>query len=71
MKVWILGVKGMLGSSIARYLRQKKIDCVGTSKAQVNITSLDQLFSFASSQPFTHIVNCAAYTDVDRAETNI
>ena len=70
MKVWVVGSNGMLGSTLCRLLTLKKIDYVGTGR-DVDITSLDAIDAFIEkNKSITHIVNCAAYTQVDKAEEN-
>lgn len=71
MKLWIVGVKGMLGSALHSLCQDRLIENVGTTHDEVDITRLDQIKKFAHSKAaegITHIVNCAGYTDVDRAE---
>lgn len=68
--IWLIGNKGMLGSEIARQLTENKIDFVGTD-IDVDITSYDALSTFAKNKPIKWIINCAAYTAVDLAESNV
>ena len=70
MKVWVIGISGMLGSSIFSKLKEKKISCIGTTKDEANIRSLENLRNFLEVNDVTHIINCAAYTKVDDAEEN-
>jgi dTDP-4-dehydrorhamnose reductase len=69
MNIWIVGSKGMLGSHFIRLLDQKKIQHSGTD-LDLDITQLDQVDRFVGSSKITHIINCAAYTQVDKAETD-
>ena len=68
--IWLIGNKGMLGSEIARQLTENKIDFVGTD-IDVDITSYDALSTFAKNKSIKWIINCAAYTAVDLAESNV
>lgn len=68
MKIWVTGAEGMLGSSLVQCCLNKKIDVVGTSRREADIVECDALSSKAAQIRPTHIVNCAAYTDVDGAE---
>ena len=68
--IWLIGNKGMLGSEIARQLTENKIDFVGTD-IDVDITSYDALATFAKGKSIKWIINCAAYTAVDLAESNV
>jgi dTDP-4-dehydrorhamnose reductase len=69
--VWLIGNKGMLGTELSLLLEKKGIPHTGTDR-EVDITDPAALYSFAekqaSVQPFTWIINCAAYTAVDKAE---
>ena len=70
MKVWLVGKKSMLGRSLIDLLQQKEIDYLSSSKEEVDITSFSHVEKFVEEKDFTHIINCAAYTDVDQAEIN-
>jgi dTDP-4-dehydrorhamnose reductase len=63
MKLWITGCEGLLGSTL------KPHAALATSRCECDIADMDGLRSFASQNPgITHIVNCAAFSEVDRAE---
>jgi len=67
--IWLIGNKGMLGTEISLLLEQSGFPFVGTDR-EVDITDPAALreFSRSQSKPIEWIVNCAAYTAVDRAE---
>lgn len=68
MMVWLIGCKGMLGSEIARQLEQNDVAFIGTDR-DVDITDSSALEKFAAGhEGITWIVNCSAYTAVDKAE---
>jgi dTDP-4-dehydrorhamnose reductase len=67
-KIWICGAAGMLGSHFTRLLTEKKIPFVANDYQQMDITQLDVVSDFVRLQKITHIINCAAYTQVDQAE---
>lgn len=56
----------MLGSCFKRVLKDKEAHF--TSRADLDITDYLKLESFVLQNKITHIINCAAYTDVDGAE---
>lgn len=65
MKLWVVGRKGLLGSSLA--LRSK--GCVTSTKEEADVTHLSSLQSFVKKHPgITHIVNATAFSLVDLAE---
>ena len=73
--VWLIGCKGMLGTEIARQLKNSNIDYIGTD-IDVDITKLEVLEDFAnknssSDNKIDWIINCAAYTAVDKAEEDV
>lgn len=70
MKLWVCGGQGMLGRSLQQMCVQKGICCVATSRNEADLTDLSQLMQLAKQIQPSHIVNCAAYTDVDGAEKN-
>jgi dTDP-4-dehydrorhamnose reductase len=72
--IWLIGNNGMLGSEISRQLKEHKFDFTGTDR-NVDITDPAALEAFAESYTnadgtfsFDWIINCSAYTAVDRAE---
>ena len=67
--IWLIGCKGMLGTEIARQLSENKIEFVGTD-IDVDITTPQALAAFAQGKEISHIINCSAYTAVDKAETD-
>jgi dTDP-4-dehydrorhamnose reductase len=65
MTLWITGARGLLGSA----LKDLAGSCIGTG-SEVDIGSLDALRAFVKQNPhISHIVNCAAFTEVNRTET--
>lgn len=67
--IWLIGCKGMLGTEIARQLKENNMDYVGTD-IDVDITSYEALKSFAVGKDISYIINCSAYTAVDKAESD-
>lgn len=65
--VWIVGDKGMLGMELSLLLRSRGVPFVGSDR-DVDILDPSALSSFAKGKGLRWIVNCAAYTAVDRAE---
>ncbi len=69
MKLWIIGAKGFLGSALAQACVNKNLEFIATGKEDVNITDLEQLKKILQTyEGVTHIVNCAALTDLELAE---
>lgn len=69
MKLLVTGSNGQLGNEM-RVVMQKHadIEVLYTDVDTLDITDIRQLDAFVSTNKITHIVNCAAYTAVDKAE---
>jgi dTDP-4-dehydrorhamnose reductase len=65
--VWLIGNKGMLGTELSGIMDANGIEHVGTDR-DVDITNKEALLNFAQDKNIKWIVNCAAYTNVDKAE---
>lgn len=65
--IWIIGNKGMLGRDLEKSFRKCGLDYIG-SDVELDILRPEELSRFGRLHHPTHIVNCAAYTAVDKAE---
>ena len=69
--IWLIGSKGMLGSEVERQLQAAGLQFSATD-VDVDITSPEALHVHASSifldDSPRWIINCSAYTAVDKAE---
>jgi len=67
--IWLIGNKGMLGTELSLLLEKAGLPFVGTDR-ELDITNLPALEDFTQKQslPIDWIINCAAYTAVDKAE---
>jgi dTDP-4-dehydrorhamnose reductase len=65
--IWLIGNKGMLGTEIEALLKERRSDYIATDR-ETDITDPACLQEFAASKCLDWIINCAAYTAVDRAE---
>lgn len=70
MKILITGANGQLGHELADVLPEILPDAefVLTDADSLDITDASAVDSFMAGREFTHLINCAAYTDVNRAE---
>ncbi len=71
-RILVTGANGQLGSEL-RELSAKYTDYefTFTDVAELDITNIDSLNAYFQSQPkFDFLINCAAYTAVDAAESN-
>ncbi len=68
MKFWVVGKEGLLGSEMCQFFRERKILFVGSLHSEADILDEKALARFYGEHKPTHIVNCAAYVNVDEAE---
>jgi dTDP-4-dehydrorhamnose reductase len=72
MNVLITGANGQLGNEMRVVAKQyTEVDFVFTDVEELNICNADEVDSFVKNLLPDYIVNCAAYTAVDKAETDI
>jgi dTDP-4-dehydrorhamnose reductase len=64
----VLGAKGQLGSELIYLLRSLNIEAIGTDRSEIDFEKPDEIFAKLNEINPTHIVNCGAYTQVDKAE---
>jgi len=65
--IWLIGNKGMLGKDTEKLLKEKNMDFIATDQ-DVDITDYEILKRFTVDKDIDWIINCSAYTLVDRAE---
>lgn len=70
MKILVTGANGQLGTSLRKIIQSSRIadSTIFTSHGELDITDGDTLSRFIADNDITHIVNCAGFTAVDRAE---
>lgn len=66
MRFWVPGGSGMLGKAVRQELTARGLDHVETDK---NVDLTDAAAVDAFLEPFTHVINCAAFTGVDACES--
>ncbi|MEM7055849.1 MAG: sugar nucleotide-binding protein [Bacteroidota bacterium] len=68
-KVLVTGAQGQLAQALAHaQAGYPSLEVSFKSKQELDITNLAQLHAYLSANPINYLVNCAAYTYVDRAE---
>ena len=78
MKIFVTGAKGQLGSemrivsrsSAHEYVFTDVVDLPGVETIKLDITDLDAVRAAVKEYGVKAVVNCAAYTNVDKAETD-
>lgn len=70
MKILITGSNGQLGNEMRLALQGRDAEVFYTDIENLDITKSWMLDEFVDQNKITHIVNCAAFTAVDRAEVD-
>jgi len=65
--IWLIGNRGMLGTELTQVLVHRGLSLVGTDR-EVDILDPAALEAFAAGKGIRWVINCAAYTAVDKAE---
>lgn len=68
-RLLVLGAKGQVGRAVAACARQADIPHVALGRAECDITDLRAVERVVRDSRM--VINCAAYTSVDRAETEV
>lgn len=72
MKVLITGANGQLGREIAKqYKLQENVQLQLTDHKDLDITDLSKVYEFFDQYRPDVVINCAAYTQVDKCETDV
>ena len=72
MKILVIGSKGQLGSELKKISKlYKNFSWVFSTVKVLDLSDLNSINTYLSNINPTVIVNCAAYTNVDKAETEI
>lgn len=71
MKVLITGANGMVAKAAIKYCQSIGDEVVAKTRQELDISDKDQVFSFFDREKFDTVLNCAAYTNVDKAETDL
>jgi dTDP-4-dehydrorhamnose reductase len=69
MRLLVTGGAGMLGQAVAAVATRLGHDVIALSRAELDITDLDHVRRVVTAAEPRAVVNCAAWTDVDGAET--
>ena len=69
MKILITGANGMLARAVCNELKEEEL--ILTDVADLDITNIEAVRKFVNEVKPEYIINCAAYTAVDKAEEEI
>lgn len=70
MNILVTGANGQLGNEIRLVAKGSKDNYLFTDVAELDITEVDAVKKLVKGNHIKIIVNCAAYTNVDKAETD-
>jgi len=68
MKILITGAGGQLGHETQRMLQNKGVNIIGIGRKDVDFSQPQQVAAYIASHRADWVINCAAYTQVDKAE---
>ena len=70
MKILVIGKNGQLGKSINKIVasNEQKSEFVFVGRETLDLSSQDSIVNYFNNNSFDIIINCAAYTAVDKAE---
>ena len=69
MRLLVTGGAGMLGQAVATAATRLGHDVIALSRAELDVTDVDRVRRVIAAAEPRAVVNCAAWTDVDGAET--
>jgi len=70
MRLLVTGAGGMLGQDVVRAARESDDDVVALARADLDVTDADAVARILSDIGPDALINCAAWTDVDGAESD-
>lgn len=70
MNILVTGANGQLGNCMRRSAGNSKENYIFTDVAELDITDAEAVARMVKENDINVIVNCAAYTDVDKAESD-
>src|SRR5678815_3546403 len=70
MKILITGANGMVARAAVDHCRQIGDEVFALTRQELNIADADAVSDWFESHHPDAVINCAAYTDVDGAESN-
>jgi len=73
MKILVIGKNGQLGKSIHKIVtsHEQNSEFVFVGREALDLSSQDSIISYFNNNSFDIIINCAAYTAVDKAEKEV
>ena len=70
MKIIITGARGQLGQDITKFCERHNFEYIAADSKTLDITNAIEVTEFCNREVPDVIINCAAYNEVDRAQTD-
>jgi len=70
MKILITGANGMVAKAAIKHCRSIGDEVIAVTRQELDISENSAVFDFIKAEKPQTVLNCAAYTDVDGAESN-
>lgn len=68
--ILLTGGTGQVGQAVLRHAAARGLDICAPTRAQMDLTNAQSIADMVANRPWSAVINCAAYTAVDRAETD-
>lgn len=68
--ILLTGGTGQVGQAVLRHADRRGLNIVAPNRGQMDLTNAQSIAEMVASEPWSAVINCAAYTAVDRAETD-
>lgn len=68
--ILLTGGTGQVGQAVLRHAQERGLAIVAPNRAQMDLTNVHSIADMVASGPWSVVLNCAAYTAVDRAEAD-
>ena len=68
--ILVTGITGQLGFDVLKELKQRGADVIGTTREEIDLTTESGAKNFILDKKPETVIHCAAYTAVDKAESD-
>ncbi|WP_333568205.1 dTDP-4-dehydrorhamnose reductase [Sphingorhabdus sp.] len=68
--ILLTGGTGQVGQAVLRHAEERGLEIVAPNRTQMDLTNARSIIDMVASRGWSSVINCAAYTAVDRAETD-
>ena len=68
--ILLTGGTGQVGQAVLRQAAERGLEIFAPNRTQMDLTNVQSIADMVASRQWSVVINCAAYTAVDRAETD-